>query len=178
MIENNPDEKSIQINKNNYISLKKLYKYISKKLFEELLDNDEFEKLSSMIENVIKAKHKNIAINQELLVKSIKSLTKSGNGYKKFSYKEKNYYWTGKRWIDENYMVVPLAITEKLNPLLEQELSKEDKDVENVYQLVKRAKYAKNNEQFERAEKLAEKILDMEPENLSAYAVLCSSLRR
>ena len=75
-------------------------------------------------------------------------------------------------------MVVPLEIAEKLNNLLEKELSKEDQNINNIYKLIKRAKHAKYNEQFERAEKLSNKILSMEPENLSAYAVLCSSLRR
>ena len=178
VIKTTADDKSIQIDEGKYISLEKLYKYIPKELFEELVDNEKINRLSDMIENIIRTQHKNYNINRNLLIKSIKTLNKSESDYKKFIYKEKNYYWTGEQWIDENYMVVPLVIVEKLNSLLEQELSKEDKDVNNLYKLIKRAKNAKNNEQFERAEKLSKKILSIEPGNLSAYAVLCSSLRR
>ena len=178
MIETTPGQKKVQIDEGEYISLERLYKNLPEKLFKELIDNDELGKLSNMIENIIRTEHKNYNVNRNLLAKSIKSLNKSENGHKKIIYKGQKYYWTGEHWVNEDYMVVPLEITEKLNNLLEKELSKEDQDINNIYKLIKRAKHAKYNEQFERAEKLSKKILSIEPENLSAYAVLCSSLRR
>jgi len=94
------------------------------------------------------------------------------------SYKGKDYIWTGTDWCDaETFLTPPLVIVRKLNGLLEQELRSEDIAISDTFVLVKRASVARDALQYNRAETLIRRALELSPGDRAALAVLCSVLR-
>ncbi len=89
----------------------------------------------------------------------------------------KKYTWDGREWVGEDYLKPPQVIVRRLNGRLSQHLAQEDQSITNVYLLVKRARNARENLQYNRAEELARQILKIDPENHSRLAVLYASLR-
>lgn len=94
------------------------------------------------------------------------------------SYEGHTYSWTGKSWVDtQTFTCPPTIIAAKLNVLKANYLKDEEEKITNVRELLDRAKDAKMQSQFSRAERLARRALKFSPGHLGAIAVLCSSLR-
>lgn len=89
----------------------------------------------------------------------------------------KKYIWDESGWVDENYITPPQIIIRRLNQELAGKLEQEDRGITDVYVLAERARQARENKQYDRAELLARKILEIDPENHSGLAVLSASLR-
>jgi tetratricopeptide (TPR) repeat protein len=87
------------------------------------------------------------------------------------------YTWDGQAWQDEFFLKPPEVVIRQLNELLRPTLADEDQTIGNVYQLVERARIARDNLQYDRAELLARRILALEPRNQMGAAVLCAALR-
>ena len=100
------------------------------------------------------------------------------NDSKRISLEGRTYSWTGKTWIDVRTFTYPSAVTiNKLNAILLSRLKEEDEKITDFDQLLLRAKDAKAQTQYSRAEGLARRALRLSPGNLWAMAVLCSCLR-
>jgi predicted Zn-dependent protease len=96
----------------------------------------------------------------------------------RISYEGKDYIWTGTDWCDaETFLTPPLVIVRKLNRLLEQELRSEDTAISDTSILIRRASAARDALQYDRAEALTRRALELSPGNCAALAVLCSVLR-
>jgi tetratricopeptide (TPR) repeat protein len=90
----------------------------------------------------------------------------------------KTYVWTGKSWIDfDTFTHAPPEMVPKLNAKLLSRLQEEDENVSDLQELLVRAKDAKSQGHFKRAEGLVRRLLQFDPENLWAVAILCSCLR-
>lgn len=89
----------------------------------------------------------------------------------------KKYIWNGNNWSGEDFIRPPEIVVQRLNAELSYHLSQEDKHVTDVYLLAERARIARENKQYDRAEQLAYQILKLDPDNHSGLAVLCASLR-
>jgi predicted Zn-dependent protease len=72
----------------------------------------------------------------------------------------------------------PKAIVSKLNALLKDQLSRDDDAVADPSLLLERAKQARDNQQFDRAIQLLQRVLKLRPGYAGALAVLCSVLRK
>jgi len=97
---------------------------------------------------------------------------------KRVSLEGRTYSWTGNRWIDIDTFNSPPAITVKaLDAILLSRLKEEDERVTDLQQLLDRARDAKAQTQYSRAEGLARRTLQLYPGNLWAVTVLCSCLR-
>lgn len=93
-------------------------------------------------------------------------------------YDNRTYSWTGKRWIDiSTFTSPPAMIVDQLDAILLPILLEEDDKISDVRQLIERAKDAKTQAQYSRAEGLARKALQLSPDHPGALAVLCSCLR-
>jgi tetratricopeptide (TPR) repeat protein len=93
-------------------------------------------------------------------------------------YDNRTYAWTGKRWVDiQTFTSPPAMIVDQLDALLLPILLEEDEKTSDVKQLIDRAKDAKKQAQYSRAEGLARKALQLSPDYPGAVAVLCSCLR-
>jgi len=93
-------------------------------------------------------------------------------------YVNRTYSWTGKRWIDmQTFASPPAMIEDQLDKILLQILLEEDDTILYFQQLIDRAKNAKIQAQYSRAEGLARKALQLSPDYPGAVAVLCSCLR-
>ena len=91
----------------------------------------------------------------------------------------RTYAWTGKTWVDVETFTYPSSVTiTKLTAVLLSRLKEEDENVSDVKELLNRARDAKEQTQYARAEGLARKALQLSPGNLHAVAILCSCLRR
>jgi hypothetical protein len=98
--------------------------------------------------------------------------------FKRVSLEGRTYSWTGKTWVDvETFTYPPTATINKLTATLLSKLKEEDEKITDVRQLLARARDAKAQTQYIRAEGLARKALQMSPGNLHALSVLCSILR-
>src|SRR5213593_4902970 len=100
------------------------------------------------------------------------------NNYK-FELEGKSYTWDGKVWYEsKTFMRTPKAIVSKLNALLKDQLSRDDAAVADPSLLLERAKQARDNQQFDRAIQLLQRVLKLRPGYAGALAVLCSVLRK
>ena len=98
--------------------------------------------------------------------------------FRKVSLEGRTYSWTGKTWVDvETFTYPPSVIINKLNAILLARLKERDEKVSDVQELLDRARDAKEQTQYGRAERLARKALQLSPGHLHAVAVLCSCLR-
>jgi len=98
--------------------------------------------------------------------------------FRKVSLEGRTYSWTGKTWVDvETFTYPPSVIINKLNAILLARLKERDEKVSDVQELLDRARDAKEQTQYGRAEGLARKALHLSPGHLYAVAVLCSCLR-
>lgn len=88
-----------------------------------------------------------------------------------------SYVWTGSSWFDSHYIKPPITVIQRLNALLESQLADDDSNITDVYELTHRAKIAREAKQYARAESLARRVLQLNPKNHAAAAVLCASLR-
>lgn len=90
-----------------------------------------------------------------------------------------DYLWDGVRWVDaKTYLVPTVSIVNRLNDLLADKLAIEDNNIASIDELMKRARVARDALQLNRSIKLLNRILDLNPNNLAALAILCSVLRR
>lgn len=90
----------------------------------------------------------------------------------------KSYTWNGSAWYEATtFLSPPSAIIAKLNNRLPDALEEEDENVADVHLLIKRAVNARDWLQYSRSEKLARRILQLEPSNQPALAILCAALR-
>lgn len=88
-----------------------------------------------------------------------------------FELEGKSYMWNGSVWHEATtFLSPPSAIIVKLNNRLSDALEEEDKNVADVHLLIKRAVNARDWLQYSRSEKLARRILELEPSNESALA--------
>ena len=90
----------------------------------------------------------------------------------------KSYIWNGSAWHKAtNFLSPPGMIIPKLNNLLSDVLEEEDRSIADIHLLIKRAVNARNWRQYSRSEKLARRIIELEPSNQPALAILCATLR-
>lgn len=87
------------------------------------------------------------------------------------------YIWTGSSWFDSHYIKPPVTVIQRLNALLESQLADDDSNITDIYELTHRAKIAREAKQYARAELLARRVLQLNPNSHAAAAVLCASLR-
>lgn len=91
---------------------------------------------------------------------------------------EKSYMWDGHRWYDaKSFEQPPHVIIKELNHLLVKRLQKHDLAITESHRILHEASIARESQQYERAEKLTRRVLNGEPDNLAALAVLCAVLR-
>lgn len=97
---------------------------------------------------------------------------------RRVSLEGRTFSWTGKTWVDVETFTNPPAVTiNQLNAILLSRLKEEDEKIADIDQLISRAKDAKTQTQYGRAEGLARRALQISPGNLWAVTVLCSCLR-
>ena len=97
---------------------------------------------------------------------------------RRVSIEGRTYSWTGKTWVDVETFTYPPAVTiNKLTAVLLSRLKEKDEKVSDVQELLDRARDAKEQTQYGRAEGLARKALQLSPGNRHAVVVLCSCLR-
>lgn len=90
----------------------------------------------------------------------------------------KIFIWNTQTWFGkENSIVPPKAIIHMLNSLLEDILEREDDNISDLNQLLKRAREARDSLQYRRGQKLARRVISIVPSHLGALSVLCSCLR-
>ncbi len=90
----------------------------------------------------------------------------------------KSYMWNGSAWHETTtFMSPPSMIIPKLNNRLSDALEEEDENIADIHLLIKRAVNARDWLQYSRSEKLARRILELEPSNQPALAILCATLR-
>lgn len=90
----------------------------------------------------------------------------------------KSYMWNGSAWYEATtFLSPPGMIIPKLNNRLSDALEEEDRNIADVHLLIKRAANARDWLQYSRSEKLARRILELEPSNQPALAILCATLR-
>jgi ribonuclease HI len=90
----------------------------------------------------------------------------------------KSYMWNGSAWHEATtFLSPPGMIIPKLNNRLSDALEEEDRNIADVHLLIKRAVNARDWLQYSRSEKLARRILELEPSNEPALAILCATLR-
>ena len=100
------------------------------------------------------------------------------NDSKRISLEGRTYSWTGKTWVNvETFTYPPAETTNKLNAILLSRLKEEDEKITDIQELLDKARDAKEQTQYGRAEGLARRALQFSPCNLYAVAVLCSCLR-
>jgi hypothetical protein len=100
------------------------------------------------------------------------------NVLKRISLGGRTYSWTGKTWVDvETFTYPSVFITKKLNAILLSRLKGQDEKITDVQELLDKAREAKDQTQYYRAEGLARRALQLSPGNIHAVAVLCSCLR-
>jgi four helix bundle protein len=92
-------------------------------------------------------------------------------------YQGERYRWDGKGWCDSNYVTTPQVVVQQLNGLLTKQLAVEDREITDCYELLRRARYARENQQHDRASRLARQVIRLDPGNCGAAAVLCATLR-
>ena len=98
--------------------------------------------------------------------------------HRTIKYDNRTYSWTGKEWVDIETFTCPPGMTiSNLNAILLSELKEEDEKITDFQQLLDRAKDAKAQTQYSRAESLVRKALHLSPDYPGALAVLCSCLR-
>jgi ribonuclease HI len=89
-----------------------------------------------------------------------------------------SFTWTGEEWYGTaSCLRPPKSIRRILNKRFSRDLDKRDRLISDVRVLLGRAARAREARQFIRAERLAQRSLQLEPSNLAAAAVLCSVLR-
>ena len=90
----------------------------------------------------------------------------------------KSYMWNGSAWHEATtFLSPPSMIIAKLNNCLSDALEEADENITDIHLLIKRAVNARNWLQYSRSERLARRILELEPSNQSALAILCATLR-
>lgn len=170
--------RNISLNNKIIISEEKLYKWIDKKFYLKLLNEEKYSELTRIISNVFYNKTK---VNKRILLNSLKKL----NSINKNSVDKddevildsKKYLWTKNGWIDTNYLKPPLAIINKLNDIYTKRIEEKDNKINNIYELIKIAKLAKKEDQLDRAIKIAKRILNIDSNNEYAVSLLSSTLR-
>ena len=89
-----------------------------------------------------------------------------------------SYTWTGQDWIEsKTFIRPPEIIIRELNRALSGTLADTDNNVKDVDEILQRASNARDLNQYDRAEQLARRALQLSPDNPGALAVLCSVLR-
>ena len=97
---------------------------------------------------------------------------------KNIAFNTKDYIWDGTRWYEDRTRIIPpLSIIVKLNILLEPELEQEDRSIENIDELMRRARNAKEMYQYNRARTLSLRVLELSKGHIEALTILCYSLR-
>lgn len=90
----------------------------------------------------------------------------------------KSYVWNGSAWYEATtFLKPPIMIIAKLNNCLSDTLEEKDENLADIHLLIERAVNARNWLQYSRSEKLARRILKLEPSSQPALAILCAALR-
>lgn len=92
-------------------------------------------------------------------------------------HEDQSYLWDGHEWCDSNYITLPSSLSATLNTRLADYLATEDRLIDDVEELLERAIYARDAQQYQRSESLARRVLTKVPGNPPALAVLCATLR-
>ncbi|MCB8943979.1 MAG: hypothetical protein H6658_09510 [Ardenticatenaceae bacterium] len=95
----------------------------------------------------------------------------------KVAYEGQTYTWTGQHWMDEQYLKPPEVVLRHLNQRLNPLLAEEDNKITDISELITRSQNARNTQQYDRAERLARRILTLEPNSHVGAAILCAVLR-
>ena len=102
----------------------------------------------------------------------------TGTDCRTIKFEGRTYSWTGRKWVNvETFTYPPFEATNKLNGILLSRLKKEDDEVTDGRQLLDRASDAKAQTQYDRAVRLARKVLQLTPGSLGAATIICSCLR-
>lgn len=87
------------------------------------------------------------------------------------------YTWDGRGWVDSSFLRPPSSILSKLNALIEDGLKEEDATISDEHELLVRARTARAAGQYDRAEQIVRRVLNVDPSNLSVLSVLSAILR-
>ncbi len=87
------------------------------------------------------------------------------------------YTWDGRGWVDSSFLRPPSSILSKLNALIEDGLKEEDATISDKHELLVRARTACAARQYDRAEQIVRRVLNVDPSNLSVLSVLSAILR-
>jgi hypothetical protein len=90
----------------------------------------------------------------------------------------RSYTYDGERWFGlDDYTTPPQSITIHLDAVLVQMLCEEDDRITDRKELMRRARDARKQTQYKRAERIAQRLLAQEPNSTAVAAILCSILR-
>lgn len=96
----------------------------------------------------------------------------------KLALEGKTYIWSGSEWCEGgSYLIPPDVVIRKLNALLTRQLELADSQSIDVQSLLDGARLAREAFQYERAERLARRCLQVSPGHVGALAILSSTLR-
>jgi hypothetical protein len=87
------------------------------------------------------------------------------------------YTWNEKCWVGPDHIKPPEIIITKLNRKLKIYLLREDQKIADTSVLAQRTKIARENSDYARAERIARRILQLEPNHQFGIAILCATLR-
>jgi hypothetical protein len=84
----------------------------------------------------------------------------------------RDYTWSGAEWYEtETYLAPPETVVRLLNARLSKDLGQEDLAIADIDTLLETAKTARDVLHYERAERLARRVLGLAPGNLGALAI-------
>ena len=90
----------------------------------------------------------------------------------------RSYTWDGERWFDtDDCTIPPQTVTVRLDAVLVEKLCAEDEGITDRQELMRRAREARKQTQYKRAERIARRLFEQEPDSTAVAAILCSILR-
>lgn len=90
----------------------------------------------------------------------------------------RNYVWDGSAWHDEkSFLSPPASVVHTLNGLVGAALASADRQISDPRELIGESCKARNSGQWSRAERLARRALELQPNNCVAATVLSAALR-
>jgi predicted Zn-dependent protease len=96
---------------------------------------------------------------------------------KKVTFQGETYMWTGNGWVDSSFIKVSKALERELEMQLGESPLAEEDQIDDVAELIIRAREARENEDYKRAVKLAQRIIKLEPHNHAGVVMLCATYR-
>jgi hypothetical protein len=90
----------------------------------------------------------------------------------------RQYVWDGREWYgSDDCTLVPRSVCLRLDALLAERLAPEEGALTDRQELLRRARAVRDRLQYQRAERLARRALELRPTDVATASVLCSILR-